>query len=60
MSGSDIDVRVLEDPGLAGWLTELVNHVYAIAEHGLWRAGAKLTTVSDFDEYRAEVEVPIR
>jgi N-acetylglutamate synthase-like GNAT family acetyltransferase len=49
---SEIDVRVLDDAGLADRLTELINDVYAVAESGLWRAGMKRTTA---DELAAEI-----
>ncbi|HEX5617455.1 MAG TPA: GNAT family N-acetyltransferase [Solirubrobacteraceae bacterium] len=57
-----IDVRVLEDAGLAEQLTELVNAVYAVAERGLWRDGMKRTTAAELaDEIRAgEVVVATR
>jgi GNAT superfamily N-acetyltransferase len=57
-----IDVRVLEDAGLAGRLTELVNAVYEVAESGLWREGAKRTTAAELaDEIRAgEIVVATR
>ena len=47
MSGSDIDVRVLDDPGLTDQLAELINDVYAVAESGLWRDGMKRTTTAE-------------
>ena len=51
---SGIDVRVLEDAGLADELAELINAIYAVAECGLWRAGMKRTTVAELaDEIRA-------
>jgi GNAT superfamily N-acetyltransferase len=45
-------VAVLEpergrEPGLVDRLTVLVNDVYAIAEHGLWRDGTPRTTASE-------------
>ena len=62
MSGSGIDVRVLEDTELADPLADLINHVYADAERGLWREGAKRTTVAELaDEIRAgEIVVATR
>lgn len=36
-----------DDPGLVAQLTRLVNDVYAVAERGLWRAGAVRTTPSE-------------
>ena len=57
-----IDVRVLEDAGLAKQLTELINAVYAVAERGLWRDGMKRTTADELtDEIRAgEIVVATR
>ena len=62
MSGSEIDVRVLEDTGLADELAELVNDVYAVAESGLWRDGMKRTTAAELaGEIRAgEIVVATR
>jgi GNAT superfamily N-acetyltransferase len=62
MSGSAIDVRVLDDAGLADQLADLINGVYAVAERGLWRAGAKRTTVAELTgEIRAgEIVVATR
>jgi GNAT superfamily N-acetyltransferase len=42
-----IDVRVLDDPGRGAGLADLINEVYAVAESGLWRAGAKRTTSAE-------------
>jgi GNAT superfamily N-acetyltransferase len=54
MSGSEIDVRVLDDPGMAGELAALINEVYAVAERGLWREGARRTTTAELaDDIRA-------
>jgi GNAT superfamily N-acetyltransferase len=57
-----IDVQVLEDAGLADQLSQLVNAVYEVAEAGLWREGAKRTTVAELaDEIRAgEIVVATR
>jgi N-acetylglutamate synthase-like GNAT family acetyltransferase len=49
-----IDVQMLEDEGRAEQLSKLINAVYAVAERGLWREGAKRTTVAELaDEIRA-------
>jgi GNAT superfamily N-acetyltransferase len=48
----EIDVRLLEDAGLAERLAELVNDVYAVAESGMWREGVKRTTP---DELATEI-----
>jgi GNAT superfamily N-acetyltransferase len=47
-----MDVALLEadaagDRELIGRLTDLINEVYAVAEAGLWREGAKRTTPAD-------------
>jgi GNAT superfamily N-acetyltransferase len=39
-----IDIQDTAEAALAGRLADLVNDVYAVAEHGLWREGAMRTT----------------
>jgi GNAT superfamily N-acetyltransferase len=49
------------DAGLAGAIADLVNEVYAVAESGLWRAGAMRTTAAEMAGFidRGEMVVAI-
>jgi GNAT superfamily N-acetyltransferase len=63
-SEDSVDVRLLapaagEDAGLVEQLTELVNSVYATAEHGLWRDGATRTTPSEVSRLIAAREIAV-
>lgn len=42
-----LDAAAADDTELMSELAALINDVYAVAEHGLWTAGAKRTTVEE-------------
>jgi GNAT superfamily N-acetyltransferase len=48
-----------QDPDLVGALVDLVNRVYAVAEHGLWMDGADRTTAADMAGLIATGEIAV-
>jgi GNAT superfamily N-acetyltransferase len=63
-SADTVAVRLLDpaaggDAGLVEQLSELINGVYATAEHGLWRDGATRTTPSELAELIEAREIAV-
>jgi GNAT superfamily N-acetyltransferase len=47
------------DSGLVDRLTDLINDVYTVAEHGLWRDGVTRTTASELAELIAAGQIAV-
>jgi GNAT superfamily N-acetyltransferase len=54
-----LDAAVAKDAGLVERVTGLINDVYASAEKGLWRDGAKRTTPSEVTRFIEAEEIAV-
>jgi GNAT superfamily N-acetyltransferase len=54
-----LDAADSRDAQLVGRLADLINHVYAVAEAGLWVEGAKRTTPDELAELIAAGEIAV-